>query len=165
MRMDFEIQLRDAPGTLAPVLDKIAEFGGNIVSVVHRHEAAEDGHVPVDIAVEVPEDAALNLVSALTRTHRILRIDQEGGPEHTAVLMSGHVFQAHVEDLLEPVFAAGARVDRIDARVAGRDRPSAVWVDISADDAATLAGALDALQVATKAADIAVMSAVEEDDA
>lgn len=164
MRMDFELLLRDAPGTLAPVLDRIAEHGGNILSVVHRHEKAEDGEVPVEIAVDVPEDGALNLVAALTRSNRILSIDREGGPEHTAVLLSGHVFQANLETLLEPVFAAGAHIDRIDARVAGRDRPSAVWVDLSADDAKTLGAALVALRQATDAANIAVMSAVEEDD-
>jgi ACT domain-containing protein len=164
MRIDFELLLRDAPGTLAPVLDRIAEHGGNILSVLHRHEAAEDGEVPVLIAVDVPEDAALTLVAALTRSNRILSIDREGGPEHTAVLLSGHVFQANLENLLEPVFAAGGRVERIDARIAGRDRPSAVWVDLSADDAKTLAAGLAALRNATEAAGIGVMTAVEEAD-
>jgi hypothetical protein len=74
------------------------------------------------------------------------------------------VFQANLENLLEPVFAAGGRVERIDARIAGRDRPSAVWVDLSADDAKTLAAGLAALRNATEAAGIGVMTAVEEAD-
>lgn len=162
MRMEFELLLPDAPGTLAPVLELVAEHGGNVHSVVHRHEAAEDGDVPVVLAIEVPEDGALQLVGALTNRHRIVRMDQEGGPARTSVLLSGHVFQARIDSMLEAVFDAGAEVDRVDARIAGRDSPSAALVELSARSEAELAAGLAALRQAAADAEIGLLESVEE---
>lgn len=161
MRLDFELLLKDAPGELAPVLRAVADHGGNIQSIVHRHERAEGEHVPVLFTVEMQESDTLKLLDTLTRKHRLLRVNQEGGPAATTVLLTGHVFQARIDQLLDPLFDLGARVERIDARVAGRDQPSAVLVRLTAQEQAAMQVALEALRKRAKESGLTLMEAVE----
>lgn len=162
MRLDFELLLPDAPGELAPVLRAVADHGGNIQSIMHLHERAEGDQVPVLFTVEMQESDTLKLLDTLTRSHRLLRVNHEGGPVGTTVLLSGHVFQARIDRLLDPLFDLGARVERIDARVAGRDKPSAVLVRLSADDKAAMGAAMDALRKRADKDGLTVMASVEE---
>jgi ACT domain-containing protein len=144
--MDFEVEVPDAPGELSRVLQVVARFGGNVLSVVHRHEAASPTGVPVVLAVEIPEPAALKLADALARTHRILRLGREGGPVRAAVLVVGHVFEAGLTPLLDAVFETGTEVAEVDARIAGRANPSAVLIGLTATDAHALEQGLAAMR-------------------
>lgn len=146
MRIEFEVELPDTPGELSRVLEVVARHGGNVLSVLHRHEAAVQGRVPVAVAIEVPEQAALPLLDAMARTHRLLRVNREGGPVRASVLLVGHVFEAGLAPLLDAVFEAGTEVSEVDARIAGRANPSAALVRLSAADAQRLESALAALR-------------------
>lgn len=132
MRLEFELALLDAPGALAPVLQAIADHGGNIETIVHRHERADGDHVPVHVVVEIPEGNTLRLLDALTKKGRLLRVDTEGGPVGTTLLLSGPVFRADFDALFGRAWEEGAEVDSVDARVEGRDGPSAMIVKVSA---------------------------------
>ena len=148
--MELEVELPDAPGQLSRVLQVIADHGGNVLSVVHLHERESEGRVPVEIVVEVPEPDALHLVDAITRTHRLLSVNREGGPVRTSVLMVGHVFEADLRTLLDQAFEAGADVSTVDARIQGREAPSAVLVRLTADGQGPLDAALTALRSQAK---------------
>lgn len=143
MRLEFEVELPDAPGELSRVLEVVARHGGNVQSVIHRHERATSGGVPVVFMVDVEEGAAIGLLDALARGNRLLRVNREGGPVRTSLLVVGHVFEADLKGLLELGFEAGAEVGSLDARINGRANPSAVLFTLSADDRVTLAGATE----------------------
>ncbi|MGQ0535232.1 MAG: hypothetical protein ACT4PT_04085 [Methanobacteriota archaeon] len=138
MRLEFEVELPDAPGELSKVLSAVAKYGGNILSVVHRHEAAVGGRVPVAISIDIPEEAALRVIDGLARTHRLLRVNREGGPVRTTILLVGHVFEAGLTPLLDAVFETGTEVSEVDARIAGRANPSAALLRLTAEDPGAL---------------------------
>lgn len=164
MRLDFEVELPDAPGELSRVLQVVANHGGNIHSVVHRHELARDNRVPVAISIEVSNQDSLKLLDALARTHRILRVNRQGGPVSSSLLLVGHVFEADVRKLLDVVFEHGAEVNSIDSRIAGRANPSAVLVRLSAEDDTKLREAIDAFQMRAEAAKLVVYEQVRGDN-
>lgn len=161
MKMEFEVELPDAPGQLQRVLSIIADHGGNVLSVLHRHEKEVDGRVPVLFIVEMEETDVVALLGDLTAKHRLLRVNREGGPSRAAVLLSGHVFEADLRGILEPVWEAGVTVGRIDARMSGHDRPSAVLVQLAADEPSTLAEGLAALRDGAGAAGLSVIETLE----
>lgn len=146
MRLEFQVELPDAPGELSRVLNIVARFGGNVMSVIHRHERALEGKVPVDVAIEVPEPASLKLLDALAQSHRLLRVNRQGGPARSAVLLLGHVFESGLTPVMDAVFAAGGDVGQVDARISGRQNPSAVLLRVTADRPEVLAKCLAALQ-------------------
>ncbi len=160
MKVEFEVELPDAPGQLQRVLGIIADHGGNVLSVLHRHEKEAEGRVPVLFGIEIEESDFVALLSDVTAKHRLLRVNREGGPARAAVLLSGHVFEANIQGLLEPVWSAGATVGRIDARINDHDAPSAVLVQISADEADILRDGLGALREAAGAAGLDVIETI-----
>lgn len=160
MRMELEVELPDAPGQLSRVLEVVADHGGNVEGVVHRHEEEKDGRVPVLLQLEVEEQDALTLVDAVARDHRLLSIDRQGGPVRTAVLLIGHVFQADLTALLDEAFEEQASVDAVDARIDGRQAPSAVLIRLSADDPPSLQAAMDALRERARSDRLTVLEQV-----
>lgn len=146
MRLDVEVELPDRPGQLSGVLSTVADHGANVVSVLHLHERAREGRVPVALTVEIPETESLGLVDALSREHRVLSVEHEGGPHRAQVMLVGHAFEADLRAILDPVFEAGAEVASIDARIQGRSRPSAVLVTLDAERSSQLAAGLQALR-------------------
>lgn len=161
MKMEFEVELTDRPGELSRLLNVVAQHGGNVFAVLHHHERAVEGRVPVACTVEVPEAQALRLIDALARSHRLLRVDRHGGPSRTAVLLTGHVFEADIRKLFDAIFEAGAEVEEMDARISGRANPSAVLAQLTAKDAGTLDRALEGLRSKAKAGRITVIEQVE----
>lgn len=160
MRLDLEVELPDRPGQLESVLSTVADHGANVVSVLHLHERAEDGKVPVALTVEIPEADSLALVDALSREHRVLSVDQEGGPQRARVLLVGHAFEADLRGILDPVFETGAEIAGVDARIEGREDPSAVLVTVDADRPSVLAAGLEALREHAREATLDVIEQV-----
>lgn len=154
MRLDLEVELPDRPGQLSGVLSTVADHGANVVSVLHLHERAQEGRVPVALTVEIPEAESLSLVDALSREHRVLSVDHEGGPQRARVLLVGHVFEADLRALLDPIFEAGADIAGVDARIEGRASPSAVLVSVAAERPSTLEAGLDALREQAEASNV-----------
>lgn len=146
MNLEFEVELPDTPGQLSELLQMVATHGGNVVSILHRHERAAGGRVPVAVTVDIADKGALRLLDALARHHRLLRVSREGGPAQVSLLLVGHVFEADLRALLDTLFEHGADVGELDARLAGRSNPSAVLARVSADDERALRRAVDALR-------------------
>lgn len=161
--MEFELELTDAPGELAHALEQVAAHGANVLSVIHHHEAQEGDRVPVTLAVEVLEENAIRLIDGLARRYRLRRIDQDGGPARTSVLVTGHVFQARIDHLMDRVFDHGATVERVDARIHSRDEPSAVLLDVAAPSEPALQQALDTLRQEVAGAGLSLLESVRRD--
>lgn len=157
MRLELEVELPDSPGQLEDVLSTIADHGANVVSVLHLHERATDGRVPVALAVEIEEAQALELVDAVGREHELLSVDHEGGPERSRVLLVGHVFETGLEGLLDPVFEQGAEVAGVDARIEDRESASAVLVTLAAPRSGALSAGLSALRETAREANLQVV--------
>lgn len=164
MKLDFEVELPDAPGELSRVLETVASHGANVLSVLHRHELEINGRVPVAISVDVPEPDAIRLLDSLARSHRLLRVGREGGPSRTALLLVGHVFEADIKKILDAAFENHAEVNRVDARIASKNVPSAVLLTLTAKDDASLRGAVAQLRSRAAAAKISVIEQVQGGD-
>ncbi len=160
MKLEFEVELPDAPGQLQRVLTIIADHGGNVISVLHRHEKEVDGRLPVLFGIDIQETDFVGFLADLTAKHRLLRVNREGGPSRAAVLLSGHVFEANIQNLLEPVWESGTAIGRIDARINDHDAPSAVLVQLSADEPAALAAGLRALRAAAGEAGLDIIETI-----
>ena len=163
MRLEFEVELPDAPGELSRVLETVAGRGGNVQAVIHRHELAHEGRVPVLLTVEVEEGQAITLLDALARKHRLLRVNREGGPASASLLLVGHVFEADLKELLDLGFDAGAEITSVDARVEGRANPSAVLVGLAAQDPAALDAACQQLAARAAEHDLLLIEQAEGD--
>ncbi|MHB8605902.1 MAG: ACT domain-containing protein [Thermoplasmatota archaeon] len=162
MKLDIQIELRDAPGQLQAALGVVARYGGNIQSVHHERGRQHGEWVPVRLRLECHDDAKKALLDALREEFRVVSVagDEESIP--FAFLLLGHVFQSQVADVTDAVFAAGAEVRGLRAEISGKESPSAVLVEIAARDAAALARAKDAVEALAKEKKLTYVAALEE---
>lgn len=138
MKLDVLIELRDSPGQLSAALATISRFGGNVVSVLHEHGKRKGDWVPVRIVLEAPKESHAPLVKALSEESRLLSVSGAQTSIAYAFLLLGHVFESHVQDITDAVFAAGGEVRRFTSEIVARDQPSAALVEIAAPDRDTL---------------------------
>jgi ACT domain-containing protein len=141
MKIEYLVELRDAPGQLGIVLGIVSRHGGNIVSIVHERERARGEYVPVRLVLDVAEDALDVLTGALRAELRVVSVSGRPAGTSHAFLLLGHVFRAQIGDLTDALFAAGADVRHIRAEIDGREKPSAVLIEFQARDANVLAEA------------------------
>lgn len=163
MRLEVEAELRDVPGELTRVLDVIRDHGGNVLRVVHRRDEARGDRVPVEIAVEIASEAGDPLVEALRDETQLLSSRGQALAHPFAFLLVGHVFEAGVRGVTDLLFERGCHVHAVEAAIRGRDRPSAVLVDVSADDEDTLTSALAAVEDLAREHDLTVIRELPEE--
>lgn len=162
MKMELDVELRDVPGQLSFVLDRVTEHGGNIESVVHHRQDARGEWVPVRIVFEVAPMRAHRLVEALKERVRVLSASGEKKGHPMAFLLVGHVFDNHIDDYLEGLYESGCRVHRVQAEVTGKSAPSAVFIDITGDDEAAVGRAVDTLERLSAERDILLVRGLPE---
>lgn len=141
MRLDISLELRDSPGQLSQALSTVSRFGGNVVSVLHEHGRKRGDFIPVRIVLDTTEEGQAPLLAALKAEFRVLAVSGATATLRHAFLLLGHVFESQVQEITDAVFHSGAEVRRFTAEISGREEPSAVLVEISAPDDATLAAA------------------------
>lgn len=163
MRLEVEAELRDVPGELTRVLDVVRDHGGNVHRVVHRRDEARGDRVPVEIALEIAPDAADRLVETLQDETRLLSSRGQALAHPFAFLLVGHVFEAGVRDVTDLLFERGCRVHAVEAAIRSRERPSAVLVDVSADDESTLEAALADVEGLAREHDLTVVRELPEE--
>lgn len=134
MRLELEVELRDVPGQLGFVLDQVAAFGGNVESIVHRRMDARGEWVPVALTLDIPPARSHRLVSALSKKVRVLQAGGKAAGVPMVVMLVGHVFDNQVEDFLNAFSEEGCQVHRVQAEMRDREHPSAVFVDVTAED-------------------------------
>lgn len=132
MKLDVSLELRDSPGQLSAALATISRFGGNVQSVLHEHGRKKGDWVPVRVVLDVPKENADALLQGLKDEHRVINVSGAMATLPFAFLLLGHVFESHVHDVTDAVFAAGAEVRRFTAEIESREHPSAALVEIAA---------------------------------
>lgn len=132
MKLDVSLELRDSPGQLSAALATISRFGGNVQSVLHEHGRKKGDWVPVRVVVDVPKENADALLAGLKEEHRIISVSGALASLPFAFLLLGHVFESHVHEVTDAIFAAGAEVRSFKAEIESRESPSAALVEIAA---------------------------------
>lgn len=160
MRMEIEVELRDAPGQLSHVLDQLSRVGANVISVIHLREEARGDRVPVRIIFEILEEDALTVIQALKFKVRITKMERETLAKRSSFILIGHVFQRNIAEVTDAVFAARAEVLDVRAKLSGRERPSQVYFEITSDEDATLGAAMQAVAGIAKAKDFTMITAL-----
>ena len=64
MRVRLTVGLIDRPGMLLKVLEQIALYGGNIISIIHNRDRITEGYVPVSINIDFPDEESLERAKA-----------------------------------------------------------------------------------------------------
>lgn len=150
MKLDVSLELRDSPGQLSAALATISRFGGNVQSVLHEHGRKKGDWIPVRVVLDVPKEAIDALISGLKEEHRVINVSGAMATLPFAFLLLGHVFESHVHEVTDAIFAAGAEVRRFTAEIEARDHPSAALVEIAANTPEALADARDRVAAMAK---------------
>ncbi|HUR68294.1 MAG TPA: hypothetical protein VM370_03540 [Candidatus Thermoplasmatota archaeon] len=143
MKIDVSLELRDSPGQLSAALATISRFGGNVQSVLHEHGRKKGDWIPVRVVLDVPKENIDALLSGLKEEHRVINVSGSVATLPFAFLLLGHVFESHVNEITDAVFAAGAEVRRFSAEIEAREHPSAALVEIAANSPDALRDARD----------------------
>lgn len=149
MKLDVSLELRDSPGQLSSALATMSRFGGNVQSVLHEHGRKKGDWIPVRVVLDVPKENIDALLAGLKEEHRVISVSGAMASLPFAFLLLGHVFESHVNEITDAIFAAGAEVRRFTAEIEAREHPSAALVEIAANTHEALRAARD--RVATMA--------------
>lgn len=162
MKMELEVELRDVPGQLSFVLDRVSEHGGNIDSVLHRRADARGEWVPVKLVLEIAPARAHRLVDALREKVRVLAASGEAKGLPMPLMLVGHVFDNRVDEFLEVLHASGCRIHRVQAEMTSKEAPSAVFIDLTADSDAGLQEALRQVEAMARERGLSLLRGLPE---
>jgi ACT domain-containing protein len=62
MRIHADLQLKDVPGTLVKALAPIAEYGGNIVGIMHSRDRVVSGRITVSLIFDMEDEKPLKML-------------------------------------------------------------------------------------------------------
>ncbi len=162
MKMKLEVELRDVPGQLSFVLDRVSEHGGNVESVIHKRAAMHGEWVPVTVHLDIAPPRAHRLIEALRAKVRVLSAGDEAKGVPMPIMLVGHVFQNHVEQFLDALFASGCRIHRVQADISSQEHPSAVFIDLTGDSLEQVKAAVATLDKMAAGKGIAVIRGLPE---
>lgn len=162
MKLDIQLELKDAPGQLGSALAIVARYGGNILSVQHLRASQKGEWVPVRLQLEIGEEAVEPLTHALREESRVISVLGDVRSIPYAFLLLGHVFQSQVNDITDAVFESGAEVRTVRAEIASREKPSAVLVEIAAPSHDVVVAARLRVSQLAKDKGLAFVGALEE---
>lgn len=160
MKLDVSLELRDSPGQLSAALSTISRFGGNVQSVLHEHGKKRGDWVPVRVVLDVPKENVDHLLNGLKEEHRVISVSGAMATIPFACLLLGHVFESHVHEITDAVFAAGAEVRTFKAEIEARDQPSAALLEIAANAPHALAEARKRIAEMAKAKGLTYVEAL-----
>jgi ACT domain-containing protein len=164
MRLELEVELRDVPGQLGFVLDQVATFGGNVESIVHRRADTRGEWVPVALTLDIAPARSHRLVEALSKKVRVLQAGGKAAGVPLVVMLVGHVFDNRVEDFLNTFSEQGCRVHRVQAEMRDREHPSAVFVDVTADDEKALERTMERVESLAQERGIQVLRSLRDEE-
>lgn len=162
MKLDIQLELKDAPGQLGSALAIVARYGGNIQGVQHLRASQKGEWVPVRLQLEIAEEAVEPLTHALREESRVLSVLGDVRSIPFAFLLLGHVFQSQLNDLTDAVFESGAEVRTVRAEISSRDKPSAVLVEIAAPSHEAVTAARGRVAKLAKDKGLTFVAALEE---
>ena len=139
MQAVIEAKLFDKPGELLELLEPIARFNGNILSVSHIRELKSAGKIPARIELEVPDRKAFDdIINTLEKKIEIsnakLNDIVEIKRRSFAVLLLGHVMDSDANDTIKRIVKCGASVSSFYLGIKNLELPSTAMLWVHIDD-------------------------------
>jgi len=108
MRVKLTLGLVDRPGVLLKVLEQVALYGGNIISIIHSRDRITGGYVPVSMNIEFPDDVNLERAKAGIEALGVPVMEAETLEKKIeTVIMLGRV---NVEEIMRFLSARGVKI-------------------------------------------------------
>lgn len=164
MRVTLEFEMLDIPGQLVRVLEPIAEYGGNIISIVHtRDRSTPTKRVPVRITFEIDRSKLESVIKELkNRNVTIVRFGEQRMLEKTTVLLIGHIVHTDLSDTIDKIDSLGyAEVIDLQLSMPEVNYPSAALLTISAVGKEEMEKAIEELKKIGERKKILVVEPVE----
>ncbi len=144
MRINLEVNLRDIPGELLRVLDPIAKYGGNIVSIIHLRERLlkPSQRVKVNLIVEVPSQKALeNMIKEIEEKGIIVsKVGEVKKKRIVTVALVGHIVDTDLRDTIDRINDLKyALVEDVSLSMPSPEKESSAIFEISLDENVDLA--------------------------
>lgn len=88
IRINADLQLKDAPGQLLRALTPIAEVGGNIVGIAHERSNVINGKIVVKVVFDIEsEDLSIVLEKLRKNDVEVMRIGELKNRKRTTLLV------------------------------------------------------------------------------
>ncbi len=136
MRISIDIELRDVPGELLRALEPIANYGGNIVSIVHLREEKRD-KVPVHLIFEIDSQEKLKniLEEYEKRNISVLKVGEAKRRIVITVGIIGHIIDTDLMDTIDRINdIEGALVEDLSLRMSDPEKESSAIFKIVLND-------------------------------
>ncbi len=136
MRISIDIELRDVPGELLRALEPIANYGGNIVSIVHLREEKKD-KVPVHLIFEIDSQEKLKkiLEEYDRRDISVLKVGEAKKRIIVTVGIVGHIIDTDLMDTIDRINEIeGALVEDLSLRMSDPEKESSAIFKVVLSD-------------------------------
>ena len=143
MRVNLEVNLRDIPGELLRVLEPIAKYGGNIVSIIHLRDRLlkPNQRVKVNLIVEVPSQKSLeNIIKEIeSRGIFISKVGEVKRRRIITVALVGHIVDTDLRDTIDRINDLKyALVEDVSLSMPSPEKESSAIFEISLDEGINL---------------------------
>ncbi|NLI73439.1 MAG: hypothetical protein GX369_01515 [Euryarchaeota archaeon] len=101
MKVNVDLSLMDMPGQLIRALEPISANNGNVIGVIHDHEAIVGGRITVNVTFEVHSDLALENILATWKENDVIMIKMDAVFESYPLqyLLVGDISSKEIESL------------------------------------------------------------------
>ncbi len=165
MRVSMDLELQDTPGQLNHVLVPVSALGGNIMSIVHRHdEKTFRNTIPVFVTFDIDELKLEQLKEKLEeRGITIVRIGKMRLRARTHILLIGHIIHTDLRETIDHIDGTGfAEVQDLSLSMPAIDGPSSAVVTIMATGTDELKRAISMLRDVAAEKNLLMIEPVEE---
>jgi ACT domain-containing protein len=167
MRISMDLELQDTPGQLIHVLTPISDLGGNITSIVHRHDKKNTFRdtVPVYVIFDIDEKKLEELQRRLEEHGAtIVRIGKMRLRASTHILLIGHIIHTDLRETIDHIDSTGfAEVQDLSLSMPAIDAPSSAIVTIMATGNDELKKSIRMLKDIAEQKDLLLIEPIERD--
>ena len=120
MKVNVDLSLMDVPGQLVGALEPISANDGNIIGVVHHHDAITGGRIAVNVTFEVRTDKSLERILAIWNDRDVVVAKMDAVYESFPLqyLLVGDIPSREIESLTRGMEAIEGLAS-LDIRIAG----------------------------------------------
>ncbi len=139
MRIHADLQLEDIPGRLVNALAPIADYGGNIVGIMHSRERVVDGRITVRLIFDVKNEKPLKMLIKEweKKDVYIARIEEIYRRVEKQFLVMGEDRGAKINELIGEI----SNLDEVnvsDLKMISREKGYAALITVDAGETKTL---------------------------
>jgi len=164
MRISMDLELQDTPGQLIHVLTPVSDLGGNIMSIVHRHDKKTFRNtVPVYVIFDIDERKLEELQGRLEEHGvTIVRIGKMRLRASTHILLIGHIIHTDLRETIDYIDNTGfAEVQDLSLSMPAIDGPSSAIVTIMATGNDELKKSIEMLRDVAEQKDLLLIEPIE----